>query len=100
MVVIRRPFCGLTRETSIPVLTCSRSRWAVSTVAFLLAGGRRTPVETGNGWDQNRPSETTSAGRTGRVRPMELPRRVVDLLSRNDVLAYLATVMTDGSPHV
>ncbi len=31
---------------------------------------------------------------------MELPRRVVDLLSRNDVLAYLATVMTDGSPHV
>ena len=31
---------------------------------------------------------------------MEFPRRVVDLLSRNDVLAYLATVMPDGSPHV
>lgn len=31
---------------------------------------------------------------------MELPRRVVDLLSRNDVLAYLATVMPEGSPHV
>ena len=31
---------------------------------------------------------------------MKLPQRVVDLLSRNDVLAYLATVMRDGSPHV
>jgi PPOX class probable F420-dependent enzyme len=31
---------------------------------------------------------------------MELPQRVVDLLSRNDVLAYLATIMPEGSPHV